>query len=759
MSPNWKLERIKSLNDEVKEVHPVLHELFRRMPNIVQVNYTQGNRENGADFVLVKKDEVLLDDDYVGVIVKSTPIKQDHEDVNRQIRECELPRPISGGAKEIVLSEIWVITSKNITRSAQDHILHGYKSKKIKFIDADRLVVLIDGYYSDFWEIANLKLNKYISSQKESIRRSEGQHSLLPAGLNSLDFQCQIEKKQVSDKRRFRSKKTKPSTLLKELKSSRCLFLEGGMGAGKSELLRSTAKQLCEYDSIESINCVPYLTTYRDLKDSGLKAGEIFNKVQGDLGEQDKDIVFFIDSFDETVEDIAEKADFICGFVRDLSALDNARVVVASRPIHEEKVIDKIGRSFDVYDICPLSYGMVINIVEKLCSNIKVGSKFKDDLQNSHLMKALPKTPLSAILLGRLLAENIKELPSTLPELYSKYTDLVLGRWDIQKGNGSEKEYETIQRITATVAAYMLDNDLEFLGLGELSEIFKSYLSRRRTGQDAAALISAFLSRHEIIGFSESRNAIFFKHKTFKEFFHATMLLQQKGIEAPINNPFDIYWQGVEYFYLGLVKDAPSRIESLSKIQPEDDIGTIMKISSMGDFLLAAYQTPYEQIEGAIAHSFKEAAKLYVDVTYNGKESWLNNLPELQLLCLMTMTVRNTYAYDFFRPALHEAKMLAEIESGALVEQRNIEIFLIDTVLAALGDENAFVSLGDKFESSLDWVVKLGISFASNDVGLVNIATKRMTKRISKASKNNRAFHAYLEEIQETPIKERKRVL
>lgn len=163
MTPNWKLERIKSLDDEVKEVHPVLKELFRNIPYVTEVNYTQGNREMGADFVLTKYDDNLLEQDYIGVIVKSTTIKQNHDDVRRQIRECEQARPIEGGKKEIYLTEVWIVTSKDITRSAKDSIHHEYKNARIKFFDAEKIVKLIDLHYPKYWDFANFNLSNYLT--------------------------------------------------------------------------------------------------------------------------------------------------------------------------------------------------------------------------------------------------------------------------------------------------------------------------------------------------------------------------------------------------------------------------------------------------------------------------------------------------------------------------------------------------------------------------------------------------------------------
>lgn len=756
MNPTWKLEKVKSLNHEVKELHPVLRELFHNLPSISAVNYTQGSRELGADFILTKRDDVLMEEDYVGVIVKSVSIKQNHEDVRRQIKECELPRTIDGGRKNINLTEIWVVTSKDITRNAQDVLHNEYKNTKIRFFDADKLVTLIDKHYPRYWEFSSIELNKYVTAQKEKLERAEGQHSLVPARMGRIEIPHQIIKSPYISRRKFKSPKYKPATLLDEINQHRFIIIEGGMGSGKSEMLRETALKICSQQSIEENKIIPYFSTYREIAESGKTLAEIKGDIEKQLEEKEKTVVFFIDGLDETDEGIDEKSDKICALSESLSATENAKIVITSRPIQQERCLEKIGKHFDRYTVCPLSYGLIINIIEKLCGTNKINNKFRDDLQRSPLMQALPRTPLSAILLGRLLSENIKELPSTLPELYSKYTELVLGRWDLQKGNGSEKEYETVHRITGKIAAYMSENDLEYLGMRELKEIFNEYLKQRRTGQDLNSLLKAFLGRHEIIGFDCDKDAVFFKHKTFKEFFYASMLYQQKGIEAPINRPFDIYWQGTEYFYLGIIRDAPQRVSELSKMIPSNDAELLMKASSMGNFLLAAYQTPYIEIEKSVSREFIELAQLFIDVSYKKKESWLSGMPELQLLCLITNVLRQAYSYDFFTPALKESKYHAETDSQMDSELKNTTIFLIDTVLACLGEKDAFISLTDKRESTLSWTLKFGINLAAQDVDLINSATKKMEKRINKAVKGNIPFMNYITQVQETPIRERK---
>ncbi|MGF6489152.1 NACHT domain-containing protein [Pseudomonas frederiksbergensis] len=759
MIPNWKLDRVKNLSDEVKDLHPVLRELFRNMPSITEVNYTQGNREMGADFVLTKYDEMLMEQDYVGIIVKSTSIKQNHEDVRRQIRECELARPIEGGKKEIFLNEIWIITSQDITRSAQDSIHHEHKNTKIKFFDSEKIVTLLDKFYPRYWDFTNFNLNKYVAKQLTLIETYNGAHSLTPQKFGHIEIAQQIVRIPPDSNRKFQRKDQKPVALIDEIKRNRFLYIQGSMGAGKSELVRATARKLCEQQTFDNFTTIPYFTTFREVKESGDDLCSIISKIESELDDKSKTIILFIDGLDETAEEMEEKINFICNAASSISAMTHVKMVVTSRIIQQEKQQEKIEKHFDRFNICELSHNVIINFIESLCKNLKVTSKFRDDLQNSSLMKALPRTPLSAILLGRLLAENIKELPSTLPELYAKYIELVLGRWDIQKGNGSEKEYETIQRIISFVAGYMTDNDFEFLGLRELEGIFTDYLKIRRTGQNSETLLKSFINKTDIIGFDIDKNAIFFKHKTFKEFFYATLQYQQKGLEAPIKKPFDLYWHGIEYFYLGIIKDAPNRIDQISRLTPENELESLVKISAFSDFLLAAYQTPYKEIETAISRTFVDAAILYNEIVFEKKENWLRQFSELQLLCILTIAIKKSYSYDFFLPALHEAKILAELDSKLSDNQRNVLLFFIDSVLANLGDDQAFISLVETHESSLNWTLRLGIDFSSQDADFINSATKQMHKKINKSTKNNINIKKYIMELQDKPIKDRKDLL
>ncbi|VXB60553.1 putative NTPase (NACHT family) [Burkholderia sp. 8Y] len=755
---NWKLEKVKSLDDEVKQLHPLLLALFNAMTQLKHVYYTQGNREAGADFVLVRSDDLLGQDDYVGVIVKSKPIRQDHDDVNRQIKECTLaPRPIENGKKNVFLSEVWVVTSKDITRNAQDFLHLEYKTTKIKFIDGATLTRLIDKHFPSYWDHLDASLGKYINDQKALVESLEVALRLLPPQAERLQIDHYIQRLPERAKLNFLAKTSKPVTLLDELKRRRFVFIEGGMGAGKSELLRSTVLKLCEKEQINQHRMVPYFTSYRDLvANKEYKSGELLTSLRALIGDDAKSIAIFVDGFDEIQGPIQDKVDDICRFANSLNERDDVRLIVSSRDIGEAILGETISKSFDKYIMCPLTYGAVVSVVQSICDNGGVSAKLRDDLHRSPLMRALPRTPLSAILLGTLLKENINELPSTLPELYSKYVELVLGRWDIKKGNGSEKEYETIQRLTAMIATHMLDHDLTSMSLAEVKAMFQTYLDERKTGQSLGRMLEGFTSRSELVSFNSETEQIMFRHRTFAEYFYAHALLMLKGKDAPVENPFAPERHGIEYFYLGLVRDSPERIKQLSSWVPRDMAEEFIKLCNFGSFLMAAYQTPYSVLEEALYKSFKDVAVHYVGVVRGEKRDWLSNLPELQLLSFFTFLVKRSYSYEFFKPALLEAKLQVELDCGLDEEQSVVLIFLLDAVLASLNDANAFKSLVDRHDANLSWAIRLGIKYSAQEVSFINSATTYMERKIKKSLKGNIGMSHYIEQLESTPLLERK---
>ncbi|OWV19267.1 hypothetical protein [Fibrobacter sp. UWB3] len=131
-----KQEYIQSLKDEVKQFHPFLKRLFMAMVNkdvLVNVDYTHGPNEVGADFILIKRDPILDENTAISVIVKTGSLRNALGDVERQIDESKAPRKDING-NNIFVREFWVVTNSTISNNARTLIQDKFKNQNIVFL-------------------------------------------------------------------------------------------------------------------------------------------------------------------------------------------------------------------------------------------------------------------------------------------------------------------------------------------------------------------------------------------------------------------------------------------------------------------------------------------------------------------------------------------------------------------------------------------------------------------------------------------------
>jgi hypothetical protein len=147
----WQKAKLAELENEVKQLHPLLKTLLPRIPRVKTVEYTHGGGEMGADFVISRLDDLLHEMEYIGIIAKIGKISQDYSGIERQIKECEIERCFANGKMKVFLTEVWVVATGTISGGAQEKIHAAYKARKIHFIDGDRLYHLIEEHLPDYW--------------------------------------------------------------------------------------------------------------------------------------------------------------------------------------------------------------------------------------------------------------------------------------------------------------------------------------------------------------------------------------------------------------------------------------------------------------------------------------------------------------------------------------------------------------------------------------------------------------------------------
>ena len=402
-----------------------------------------------------------------------------------------------------------------------------------------------------------------------------------------------------------------------------------------------------------------------------------------------------------------------------------------------------------MFEISPLKGQKALKLLSAVAKNVDVKHRLAEGLKGSMLMRALDGAPIAYILLGRLLAENEQELPSSLTELFQKYCELFLGRWEIDKGLRVQKEYEVLLEGLTWLAEYMIDNSLHKVAQSEVADYLKAYCKARNIPISANELLGRVCQRSGIL-FSNGDESIGFRHRAFAEYFYARGLLKKGNVKL-VAEVFDPYWVNSYFFYVGMLRDCPAVITELADMHLSDESHRLMRLIQLGNFMLAAYLTPTETLTSCIKSIVRDSARLYIaacDPTYPGQ---LRNLPTMQLLGVFSTLFREQYGYSFFQQALSDA-MLEIDDSWSKDEESAIALFLLTTAYRESGGKLRFDELIEGFGDALPLVVKLGIGHEADRMKMLSDKVRRMEKHLRRSVTVSPASQAFFKSLYETPV-------
>jgi hypothetical protein len=761
MDRQAKLQKITAISNEVAELHPLINDILNGIPQKVLVEYTHGTQEMGADFIFIRNDDILLNETFIGILIKCGDIKQNLADVERQISECiEIPRKVISGRSDVYLNEIWIVSNGSISNNAKEKIHAKYRNTNIRFIMAEKLIDLIDRHYPQYWVNIDGATVGYLSTVAENAQNRIIRQSVL-ANENGIFYIPQevSESEKTADyvhskSRAKQRKQPETSSLLLALEKHDAIFLEGAMGQGKSRLLNQLVTDVADNDFYAENRIIPIYISFSDLIE---KYNNIYNNILTDITEKRgllKDIItkvlVIVDGVDEYKCDESEKISYIALLTHDVLARKH-KIVLASRYLENPENVQRTEKIMNRYQLRPLNIQKMFKFVEAVCGNIANNKRLKSDAASSNLFRQLPRTPMSAILMGRVLQSNINELPSTMPELYNKYVDLALGRWDILKGLMSEKDYETAVIIIRKLAAFMFDSKNNQVGVGDLRGIISDYLKDRETGQTNKEVFDYIVSRNEILYVDLDGNRISFKHTSLLEYVYADALYHSHKDNVRLTWKDGLYMSNVNYFYIGKIKDCPDLLDSMFAGSATSDNEVFSKVHQIGQCLMAAYQTPYSSIEKWLRVAIIEISCWYSDIKKNPEKTQLSMLPEIQLVLAMAGVVSFIFGYEFFNKALRSIEAEFYCEQGDEYSNR-FNVFLVEAVRAYIGNADAFDNFLS-YKKSPNPELDLAISVIADHQSIKNRTITEIDKRIRKFSSSH---NNYVKELIEKPINARK---
>lgn len=629
-------ERRKQILMSFKEVdmHKHLKGLFSAMESDYTIEITHAAGELGKDLVLVKKDK--LSTDVIGVIVKIGNIKAKtlgevdklkakienafSAGAEKKIQEIESqveqafanPAEMKTIFKKLKICRAFVILVGELSRQARIRLNSEIK-EAIEIMDIDWLIDNFTEFYPQVYFEAGV-----IDFLQEKIKHMESRHYLSKKQLNLSEYfvdplvttiELPVKLDEQSFALIFRERKMPFGRLKTALDQGKKIVLVGDPGVGKSVALTKVAvdmlktasmktfqgiskKQKLEIPILISASDILKVENSRQLLESNLKTH--------DLRERFKVGVLMVDALDEVPSD---STDAIIKKAEKLSLEIDCSLIITSRKIDALRT-PPVG--FEKYELMPFEYGQAIKIFEKLVQNQQVLVTLKEGLER--VKYQIPMFPLSLILLIE-LAEEKREIPASVTELYERYFDLMLGRWDREKGLSVLFEYFRKGNFLSELAynGFFKKEKLE-ISKDELEEFFIEYTHRYDFNDEES---QTFIKEIERAGILKINRKVLFCHRSFLDYFIARYIFDKRAEFSDLSDfivktYFNDIWQDVAFFYIGLMREAsPEIIDKMFKFEGEDISIQVDKFL-IGRLLQAGWnsitKTKYDGIERAVSY-------------------------------------------------------------------------------------------------------------------------------------------------------------
>ena len=745
-------KELSGLKKEVDDLHPHLKEFFSRLKNINRVEYTHGSNEWGADFILTKTDDLTGDSIYVGVLVKNKTLTQSTiDDVHKQIAECKMERLIGNGQHRVKMNEVWVIVNGNITKNAKDKI-YQTQAFGVKLTDRKGLAGLMSKCNYSFSEGLPTHISICLSRQFHLAEKLKSQSVGLGFSESGSIFMDQRVVKRESTQYTHRglmqksrkSRGGKKISIKSAIKDNHTFVLYGEPGSGKSKMLQNVACTYAGIEEFKKMKMIPILISCKEmLEEHDKKIDCLIANFEEEHHLADIDSEFYymviIDGIDECNLPQDERLQIIREWKKESASEKIKKLIFASRDYIDPKIIN-----IPIYQIADVSPKEIVRIIKEQLSYLDTVNQIIIDLQHSNIFHSLPKSPLATIILIDLLKDEKgrHELPANLTDLFEKYVECSLGRWDTDIEEGvKQKRYEAADKILTRIAVYMLDQGITQLNENEAKGFFQKYLSERNLGINQNELFDRITIHSNLIYLDDG---IFrFRHKTIAEFFYAKSFSNAKLDELG-ESVFDIWWTHVLFFWIGLQKDCPKQLEKINAIKPQHEYGKVMKAINMANILLAGYATPYDHIQNILKSIFIDTSEHIENVLNKRVEnSGFYKLSIMRTLFFFRLIMDHEYSRPFFKKAIENG--LIEIEDLNIDDNiKATSLFLLNLAHASLDGEDIFTGMIRKLGNRIPPHILLAINHETDVIQNVKGDIKKFKRTLQKSLLSEKSNIGYL---------------
>lgn len=619
------VEHRRSILQSFKETdfHKQLEALFSAMDSSLKVSVIHGPSEFGKDLVVVR-------DDAFGTTANAVIVKMGGltgnaagpiDDIKSQM-EMSMTHParLPQRVEEVRISEVWLVIVGRISENARQRLCSELPRAEIKFFDLDRLVDDFTEYFPEVFFGGHT-----LDFMLEAIDALERSHVFWNKNLTLTE--CFVDPFVVRSEVAMddggealpiilRDRKL-PFKKLRDLPpSERKVVVVGDAGSGKSTALRKLAIDGLR-SGIEQLGDDATHTARVPLYCVANSLGTCDSVADFDAGILEPAALpagltvdtLLVDALDEVP---AAARRHVLEMAERIADEKGYRVVLSSRRI--DLVRDPVS-GWATYELMPLEFGQAITLFERVVGSPETLGVLKEGLE--HVSGCMDLTPLSLMLLVE-LAERYHEIPASVTELYDRYTDQVLGKYDREKGIEVLFEYEVKKRFLGRLAYDELvsKNRLE-MSASDFAVFGAKYFEEYEWSAASWDEFVGELERACVLRF-RADGSVQLSHRSFVEFFAAYHLTREQA--AAVNRDsvavslyFDPIWADVAFYYFGLLKDISAEtLEAIFSVEDKSGLVLVSKFT-VGRLLQAAWHSKADTRRDGLARATQYAVPVRAD--------------------------------------------------------------------------------------------------------------------------------------------------
>jgi hypothetical protein len=585
-------------------------------------------------------------------------------------------------------SKVYLVASGKINEAARNFCIEQVPETTLRFLDRDDIIPWVDEQLPQLWLDLDANVLTYLQAVERQLAGNDGPFAaqFLPRDKN-ISASCFTEspvsiyvrrsgestiadhKAKISLQKQKKDKDAPfPMSALPSKPYKRVLLLgDGGSGktTGLLQIVYQTARSALEKAEIDYVPVV-------------IKASDIAAKLPSELslyleersrelslqrkpvfGHQDLlagRVCAFIDGLDEIANPSSRKQ--VAELASNFSAkFPKCLIIVTSRPYEFLAEIEAL-ETFERLFLLPLTWKSAEKILDLTRKGKEIESTtIKEAVNRLARTQGFSLTPLMVSIYASTANFDLRDVPPNITELFKRFTEQMLGRWDEQKGLTNLQRPLVKDFALCALAHQMHVEHITSISKDRAEIIIREKLKETGHDDDGKAIFREILDRSNL--FRDLGDDVAFRHHMFQEFFAGRGIT---SVEFAARQAADVWWRRAIVFYFGEnPKNAQSLTQVIQSVETTSVTDAFATACTAGLALQACYLSPVV----AKLEIWKILAKAIADLKANfiGEQKVLGDTPLLADVMYYLMH-RDSLALSNIEDSDADIKNWAEDEDG-----------------------------------------------------------------------------------------------